>query len=190
MNKTKRISFYKYFSVMKMNLPKRKSTRLKNYDYSQNGYYFITICTHNKKKTFGDIVGDGVYDIPQIRLSKHGKIINKYIEKINSQYDNIGIDKYVIMPNHIHLIVKIVEKFENDNVLCGTSQAPYPTVNAIIPKFVSLLKRYCNHEIGNNIFQRSYHDHIIRDENDYLKIWNYINTNPLKWKEDCFYVEN
>ncbi len=99
---------------------------------------------------------------------------------MNSQYDNVCIDKYVIMPNHIHLILEV----KND----GMSQAPSPT-NAIVPKFISLFKRYCNREYGKNIFQRSFHDHIIRDENDYLKIWNYIDTNPQKWQEDCFCTE-
>ena len=172
-----------------MNLPKRKPTRLKNYDYSQNGYYFITICTHNKQKILCNIVGDGVYDIPQTNLTEYGKILEKYIVFMNSKYENVTIDKYVIMPNHIHLIIKISEKLNNDNILHGTSQAPYPTANAIIPKVISLFKRYCNREIGNNIFQRSFHDHIIRDENDYLKIWNYIDTNPQKWEKDCFYIK-
>ena len=170
-----------------MELPKRKSTRLRNYDYSTAGYYFITICTYDKKCILSNIVGDGVYDIPKTILSPYGKIVEKYIQKKNSQYNNICIDKYVIMPNHIHLIINISEISKENNVLCGMSQAPYPTANAIIPKFISLFKRYCNREIGNNIFQRSFHDHIIRGENDYLKIWNYIDTNPQKWKEDCFY---
>ena len=167
-----------------MNLPTRKPTRLKNYDYSQNGYYFITICTHNKQKILCNIVGDGVYDIPQTNLTACGMILEKYIIFMNSKYKNISIDKYVIMPNHIHLIIKIVNESH-----IGMSQAPYPTSNAIIPKFISLFKRYCNREIGNNIFQRSFHDHIICGEKDYLKIWNYIDTNPQKWKADCFYIE-
>ncbi len=163
-----------------MNLPNRKPTRLKNYDYSSEGAYFITICTHQKQKILCDIVGDGVYDIPQTDLSHYGLIADKYIQKMNSQYNNVFIDKYVVMPNHIHLILVIKNN--------GMSQAPSPT-NAIIPKFVSLYKRYCNREIGRNIWQRSYHDHIIRDERDYLKIWNYIDTNPQKWREDCFYTQ-
>ncbi len=163
-----------------MNLPNRKPTRLKDYDYSSNGYYFITVCTHNRKNIFSNIVGDGVYDIPKTKLTHCGEIVEKYMQKMNSQYDNVCIDKYVIMPNHIHLILEV----KND----GMSQAPSPT-NAIVPKFISLFKRYCNREYGKNIFQRSFHDHIIRDENDYLKIWNYIDTNPQKWQEDCFYTE-
>lgn len=167
-----------------MDLPKRKPTRLKNYDYSTNGAYFVTICTHNRKCILSDIVGDGVYDIPQINLTEYGNILEKYIAFMNSKYENVLIEKYVIMPNHIHMIIQI-----NESTQSGMSQAPYPTANAIIPKFVSLFKRYCNREIGNNIFQRSFHDHIIRNENDYLKIWNYIETNPVKWEEDCFYTE-
>ena len=163
-----------------MNLPNRKPTRLAKYDYSQNGYYFITICTHNKECVLAKIVGDGVYDIPKMLLSHCGKIVEKYIQKINSKYDNVCIDKYVIMPNHIHLILVVKNN--------GMSRAPSPT-NAIVPKFVSLFKRYCNRAYGENFFQRSFHDHIIRDEKDYLKIWEYIDNNPAKWLEDCYYDE-
>ena len=84
-----------------MILPQRKPTRLRNYDYSQDGFYFITICTHNKQKILCDIVGDGVYDIPQMNLTKYGNILEKYIVFMNSKYENVLINKYVIMPNHI-----------------------------------------------------------------------------------------
>ena len=161
-----------------MELPNRKPTRLNNYDYNSNGYYFVTICTNNKRKILCDIVGDGALDVPQIVLSKIGKIVEKYIISSNNICE-ITVDKYVIMPNHIHLILIV----ENN----GTSKSPSPT-NNIISHTVSTLKRFINHEVGNNIFQRSFHDHIIRDEADYLKIWNYIDTNPQKWNEDCFYI--
>lgn len=167
-----------------MELPKRKPNRLKNFDYSQAGAYFITVCTKDKKCLFGTVVGDGVYDIPYVRLTQTGKIVNKYIDLMNEKYHNIFVDKYIIMPNHIHLIICI----QSENPTGGSLQAPNPT-NAIIPKFISLFKRYCNREIGNNIFQRSFHDHIIRNEDDYRKIWEYIDTNAFKWKEDCFYYE-
>ena len=172
-------------------LPQRKEIRLKEYDYNTSGYYFITICTKNKAKILCDIVGDGVYDIPNIQLSKLGEIADKYIKKLNGQYSNVSIDKYVIMPNHIHLIIKITEFFDGEKILFGTSQAPYPTsaTNAIIPKFVSLYKRYCNRECNANIFQRSFYDHVIRGEQDYKEIWEYIEENPAKWQEDKFYIE-
>jgi len=180
------------------NLIKRKPTRLKDFDYSTEGAYFITICTHNKQKILREIVGCGLtapylsvlrtsplhrrgvfLDAPKITLSKMGEIVDKYILSTNN-ITGITVDKYVIMPNHIHLILIL----KNEN---GTSKAPSPT-NNIISHSISTLKRFVNKEIGRNIFQRSFHDHIIRDENDYLKIWNYIDTNPVKWESDCFYI--
>ena len=171
-----------------MKLPKRKSPRMVGFDYSTNAAYFITICTDKKQKILCDFVGDGVYDIPTTNLSDCGKIVKKYIEQMQSKYDNVCIDNYVIMPNHIHLIIMVSEPCSNENNLYGSSQAPTPT-NAIIPKFVSLFKRYCNREYGKNIWQRSFHDHIIRDERDYRKIYEYISSNPARWQEDKFYID-
>ena len=90
-----------------MNLPTRKSTRLKNYDYSQNGYYFITICTHDKRKILCDIVGEGLCALPSTKLTDIGKIIRNSINFMEQNFENIFIEKYVIMPNHVHLLVKI-----------------------------------------------------------------------------------
>ena len=87
-----------------MNLPKRKPTRLKDYDYSSEGAYFITICTKNKQKILCDIVGDGAHDVPKINLSPMGEIVEKYILSTN-KIPELTVDKYVIMPNHIHLIL-------------------------------------------------------------------------------------
>ena len=161
-----------------MELPQRKPTRLRNYDYSSDGYYFVTICTKGKQKILCDIVGGGAYDAPQIELSKYGDITEKYILSTNN-IPELAVDKYVIMPNHVHLILVIKN---------GTSRAPSPT-NNIISHAVSTLKRFVNKEIGKNIFQRSFHDHIIRDQNDYRKIWEYIDDNAAKWQYDCFYSE-
>ena len=163
-----------------MSLPKRKPTRLKDYDYSSEGAYFITICTKDKQKMLCDIVGDGAHDVPKINFSPMGEIVEKYILSTN-KISELTVDKYVVMPNHIHLILLI----QNQN---GTSKAPSPT-NSIISHSISTFKRFVNKDIGHNIFQRSFHDHIIRDEKDYLKIWKYIDTNPQKWSDDCFYIE-
>ena len=166
---------------LKIESPKRKPTRLKNHDYSQNGYYFVTICTQNHKCILSNIVGEG---FPLLQLTPNGKIAEKYILNINEKYNCVKIDKYVIMPNHLHIILQI----END----GRGD-PSPT----IPTILGWLKYNITKEInlsdniyGNKIFHRSFHDHIIRGEDDYLKIWNYIDTNPQKWKDDCFYCEN
>ena len=164
-----------------MELPKRKPTRLKEYDYLTPGAYFVTICVKDKKQVLSKIiVGDGVLDVPQNILLSHGKIAENYIEQMNEFYNHISVDKYVIMPNHIHFILKI------DDTKNGTSRTPSPT-NFEISKFVSTFKRFCNRDYGENIWQRSFHDHIIRDEKDYQKIWEYIDTNPFKWELDCFY---
>ncbi len=163
-----------------MTLAQRKANRLKNFDYSSNGVYFLTICTHGREKLLCDIVGEGVLDAPECKLSKAGNIAEKYIESINNA-DGICVDKYVIMPNHIHLLLRVER--------CGTTRTPSPT-NAVVLHVVSTFKRFCSKEYGINYFQRSYHDHVVRSENDYQKIWKYIDSNPLKWKEDCFYTED
>ena len=151
-------------------LPARKHNRLNNFDYSQNGVYFITICTKDMKCIFSQIVGRGDPDAPQIILSEKGKIIEKNIKIMNGVYDKIKIKKYVIMPNHIHMIIDI----EN-----GASRLPRPTVN--ISNHIGTLKRFCNKEIGENIWQTSFYDHIIRDEEDLYYHLQYIEENPRKW---------
>ena len=157
-----------------MELQQRKPNRLQEYDYSTNGAYFITICTQDRKPILGHIVGGGAHDAPLITLSKFGEIAQKYILSSN-RIPGISVDKYVIMPDHIHLIVQV-----NETVSIGTSRAPSPT-NTEIPHFVSTLKRFCHREAGAVIFQRSYYDHVIRNQQDYDEIWQYIENNPQKW---------
>ncbi len=170
-----------------MDFPKRKSPRIKGYDYNTPGYYFVTVCTHKKENILCDIasennsiVGGGAPDAPKVILNDYGKIVQKYILS-SKNIKGVTVDKYVIMPNHIHMIIYVEEAY-------GTSKAPSPTNNAV-SLTISVLKRFSNREIGHNIWQRSFHDHIIRGDEDYRKIWEYIDTNPHRWKEDCFYVE-
>ncbi len=167
-------------------LPKRKPTRLSSYDYNQNGAYFITICVKNRKRILSKInVGTGVLDCPRMHLLKHGIVADKYVNQLNDFYDNISVDKYVIMPDHIHLLISILN---------GQSGTPVPTrnvradsKNSVIAKFVSTFKRFCNKEYGENIWQSRYYDHIIRGEQDYREVWEYIENNPIKW---CLSREN
>ena len=155
----------------------RKPNRLKKYNYSTQGVYFVTICTLERRCILSNIVGGGVLDAPEVRLSEYGKIAEIQIEAMNKMYDDIGIDGYIIMPNHIHLLINIK----------GSSGTPTPT-NAVIPSFVSTFKRFCNKRIGCNIWQRSYNDHIIRDEEDFLHHLKYIDENPAKWSSDKYYL--
>jgi len=166
-------------------LPKRKPNRLKEYDYNTPGAYFITICTEKRKEVLSNInVGTGVLDCPDLQLYEYGKTANKIIKQLNGFYKNISIDNYVIMPNHIHFLISIL-------CLDGQSGTPVPTKkdnrNSVISKFVSTFKRFCNKEYGKNIWQQRYYDHIIRNEQDYREIWEYIDNNPLKWEMDRFY---
>lgn len=162
-------------------MPKRKRNRLAAYDYNRAGAYFITLCTYNKECVLSRIVGDDALGVPTNRLTKWGSIAEEYILSGN-RMDRVTVDKYVIMPNHIHILL-IVEGTPN-----GTPGASSPTA-AVVPRFVSALKRLTNQKIGKNIFQRSYHDHVIRNQQDYLRIWEYMDNNPKKWKLDCFYVK-
>ncbi|MBQ9857653.1 MAG: transposase [Oscillospiraceae bacterium] len=151
----------------------RKNNRLSEYDYGSIGAYFITVCVKDKQKILSHIVGDGALDVPKVELTHIGKIVNKYIRSTNN-IENVTVDKYVIMPNHIHILVSITADTRD-------VEAPSPT-NKLIPRVVSALKRLSNREIGYNIFQRSYYDHIIRNDADYIEKWNYIDNNPIKWE--------
>ncbi|MEG0894888.1 MAG: transposase [Oscillospiraceae bacterium] len=171
-----------------MELQSRKRNRLKGYDYSQNGLYFITICAKDREMLFGKIVGDGVQDTQNVKYTPYGKVVDNIIDCINNTYSNINIEKYVIMPNHIHLLIQVC--YVEDMYLSkkdGTSKTPSPT-NAVIPSIISTLKRFSNKQVGFNMWQRSYHDHIIREKTDYEMILKYINENPYKWQQDCFYT--
>ena len=164
----------------KMELTQRKRNRLKCYDYSKPGAYFVTVCTKDRREILSTVVGDGVLDVPKTVLTDYGTVAEKYIINIDVLYNSISIPEYVIMPNHIHMIIIV-----NDSG--GMSGTPSPT-NATIPFIVSTLKRLCAKEIGQDIFQRSYHDHIIRNRESYQKIRKYIRDNPKTWEYDCFYT--
>ena len=157
----------------------RKNIRVKGYDYSTPGYYFITICTQNKEKILSDIVGTGLPDGPQALLTDAGYIVKNQLDEMSAFYKNIILEKYVVMPNHIHLLLQITGTYE------PTEQ--HTPANAQISKFIGTFKRFTNRKIGRNIWQARSHDHVIRGEADYEQIWLYIETNPARWEKDCFY---
>ena len=170
-----------------MDLPKRKSLRLPDYDYSAPGAYFVTICTHDRRCILSDIVvGADALGGPQVALTETGKIVEKYLRSSNS-ITGLTVDKYVIMPNHIHILFRVDGTcFESNN---GPPRASAPTA-AMIPNAVGAIKRLTQRELGQMIFQRSYHEHVIRNEADYRQVWEYIDTNPAKWAEDRYYKGN
>jgi len=177
--------------------PHRKNMRLQGYDYSQNGAYFITICVDGKQKILGRVVGDAAHGVLDMQLSDVGEMVKRYIQNI-PQHNGVILDNFVIMPNHIHLLIRIEgmskatknagvpRAAEND----GTPRAASPTTAAMtasIPRVINALKGLTSKKYGKSIWQRSYHDRIIRNEAEYLKIWRYIDENPQKWAEDRYY---
>ncbi len=174
---------------MENQLPKRKSLRIKQHDYSSKGAYFVTICIQDRMHILSDIVkpsvGVGAHDDPDIQLTKIGKIIEKNLLS-SENISGVKIDRYVIMPDHIHAII-LLNPDQYKQSQDGSSRAPTPT-NEMLPHIVSTFKRFCNREIGRNIFQRGYVEHIIRDREDYETRVKYICENPLRWIYNEFYT--
>ena len=144
----------------------RKPTRIPNYDYSSANYYFITICTWNHKCIFGQ---------PN-DLNETGEIVKKHIHQLSDYYQSVSVDKFVVMPNHIHMILVLNEERN-------------PSVSQIIALFkTGVTKELRKKSPEFKVWQRSFHDHIIRTQASYEKIWLYIEANPMNWDKDCFYA--
>lgn len=150
-------------------LPQRKRLRLEGYDYSQNGSYFVTVVTKRRMPLLCKIVREGLCALPKIKLTKIGSEVKNSIEYINN-YQYVSVDKYAIMPDHIHLLISL-------NFPGGHGDPPLQDI-------VAHLKSYTTHKHGEVLWQRSYFDHIIRDEEDYLNVWNYIDANSIKHTAD------
>ena len=149
-------------------MQERKRNRLRNYDYGQNGAYFITICTKDRKQILSKIVGDG-FPVPNLP----GRIAEEMIEQVMIRYPSVSVDKYVIMPDHIHLLLRIE----------GTGN-PSPTLGNVIGWYKYQTTKRINQTDatqGLQVFQRSYYEHVIRNQQDYDSVWEYIENNPRKW---------
>ena len=180
--------------VMKMNgenqLPKRKPTRLKNFDYSTKGAYFVTICVRDRMKILSEIVkinlspndreigtavGEGLAP-PEItvRLKPCGEIVKEQLQLIEARFPSVTIEDYVIMPDHIHAVIFLHEK--------TGGASPSPTLDDVICAFKSLTSRSCKQKYGiEKMFQRSSAEHIIRDREDYETRIKYVFENPMRW---------
>ena len=164
-------------------LRKRKPNRLAGYDYNRTGYYFLTLCVverHPILRCRGAQCAPAV-GLPD--LSHAGKVTEQAICGIAVHYPHVSVEKYVIMPNHIHMILRI----DHGRTLCAPTMRD--AEQNMVARVVKHMKEYVTKTIGYSVWQKSYHDHIIRNEADYLRIWNYIETNPEKWREDRYYTE-
>ena len=164
-------------------LPQRKHPRLKAYDYT-HGWYFVTLCTAGRKHILGTVravepcVGRGDLTPPLVELSSTGRVVEKYLLGITDAYENVELDDYVIMPNHVHLIVSI------EHGGGGGVRSPRPTS---LPTIIRSFKTMVTRQLGVSIWQTSYYEHVIRNEGDYLRIRQYITDNPACWAEDDYY---
>lgn len=161
-----------------MELPNRHSIRLKNYDYSQNGAYFITICTHDREYLFGDVVDE------KMEINQYGEIMNQTIKSLTKRFP-IDIDVYQIMPNHIHIIIIIVGAVHESPLRKRTSQK-----RSLLSQIIGFLKMNSSKSIhvranhDSPVWQRNYYEHIIRNEIELEKIREYIMLNPAMWDRD------
>ena len=145
--------------------PVRKNPRLKSYDYTSYNYYFVTVCTKDKACIFGS----------QQRLSPIGRVAEECIEKMADHFLDVRIDKWVVMPNHIHAIIILPGNVISLSTVIGQYKAAVSKKAHIFCPDIS-------------IWQSSFHDHVIRNQADYERIWAYIDTNPARWVDDCFYT--
>jgi putative transposase len=158
---------------MEQDKPARKAIRLKAYDYAQNGAYFVTICTQGRRNILWS-VGASFGRPNETPLSSAGILVGNEIKQLSGIYENVSVGHYVVMPNHIHMIVLI----GND----GGHPQDAPTLSRIVQQFKGAVSK----KAGFPVWQKSFYDHIIRSEQEYAEVWQYIDTNPLKMQEDPY----
>ena len=167
----------------------RRSIRLKHYNYAQTGAYFITVCTHERECVFGN-VSDG-----EVQLNKYGEIVTACWEEIPNHFMGTELDAFVVMPNHIHGVVVIANGEKQPSKTRATHASPLQkpcgpqrkSLGAIIGSFKSASTKRVNEmrqAPGMPLWQRDYHEHVIRDENEWNRIREYIAANPARWAED------
>lgn len=178
----------------------RRSARLPKYDYGKQGVYFVTLCTQDRtcilwnntdicstihnhtvfdSQPVGEASGlphrDNMCLPEEVPLSHIGLIVQAAIENIHVHYPHIFVDTSVIMPNHVHLL------------LCIASERGRPMDAPTVSRVINQLKGFVSKQVGRSIWQRSFYDHIIRDDTDYAVKYNYILDNPRRWAEDEYY---
>lgn len=212
--------------VFDLRVHKRRSTRLQGYDYSQNGAYFITICTHERQCLFGEVIETGRGVLPYAQtyhdgvlpyaqnefptesdkicmLNEFGRIAHDELGKTAKLRIDFAVDCFVVMPNHIHAIVVIdrdIGAYGNTRAYSNTPlrvnngfRSPSDNLGAMVRGYKSTvtkqinLLRSQNGSVPQPVWQRSYHEHIIRNQKAYEMIADYILHNPESWEKDTFY---
>ncbi len=155
---------------------RRKPNRIPEFDYRQNYAYFITICSENKRCIFGRIQNCREGQAPQIQFSRAGELANQAILAIPEHYPAVHLEHYVVMPNHIHLLLRL-ENAEGQKAV---------SIATVVQQF----KGFVTKQIGAPVWQKLYYDHVIRDPYDFAVKWRYIDNNPHRWLEDKYYISD
>lgn len=161
-------------------IPKRKHPRMKFFDYSSNGNYFVTICVQDRKQILSSIV-DGT-----VVLTPYGEIVRNELLDLEKRYLFLKIEKYVIMPNHIHVLLQFQHVENNDSAAASHR----PTLCDLMCEYKSLSTRKINKQYTyGKVFQTSFYEHVINNNEDWSNTWDYIDNNPLTWPTDELYTQ-
>ena len=170
----------------------RRSIRLKGHDYAQAGAYFVTICAHDRECLFGEIVNG------EMEVNQYGEIVEKAWNDLLNHYPHLELDRFIVMPNHIHGIPVLIEAGLVGAGLKRAGLKPAPTMRRHgLPEIVRAFKTFSACRINESrnspgvpVWQRNYYEHIIRDDADYDRITEYVATNPQRWIEDKLHPDN
>ena len=181
--------------------PQRKRVRLTGYDYSQAGVYFVTVCTHERVCCLSRIVPPAcvgaLHEAPAVILTDMGQIVEIMIQSLPHRYPGVTVIKYIIMPNHIHLLFEVSSSVPQGR---AHRDAPLPAemtqkggTRSLLAQMIGYLKMNATKAVRSRypdfqLWQPRYHDHVVRNDADHLRIWNYIDTNPARWAEDEYYI--
>jgi len=163
---------------------RRRALRLSEYDYSAAGCYFVTLCTHQRRNLFWVAQNVGaLHEAPVVPLSRFGQAVDGFVKELPKRFPNITVEKYVVMPNHVHLLLSL-----SDDGGRALREAPLRR-RPELAKVVGYLKMNASkaiHQMAPNlrVWQTRYYDHVVRDEHDFLRIWRYIDENPARWELD------
>lgn len=179
------------------NIHHRRTIRLQTYDYSNEGLYFVTICTHNRQPLFGQIVND------EMELNDAGRMVEKQYHLLEQKYSNVTCREYIVMPNHFHCIIQITDNefvgagsacpktsTNTTNIMHSGGQTP-PLRNITLGQIVGYFKYQTTKNVNFNkrLWQRNYYEHIIRTQHSYEEIVTYILENPKRWSKDSLYIK-
>ena len=155
---------------METKLPERKPNRLPTFDYSQSGAYFVTVCTHEKAELFG-------------RVGEPSEIADKMkevFEEVLSEYPQLRCPQYVVMPNHLHALVVIDKMESTSDMTISDFMRVFKSKSTVA--YIHMVKAGKALPFEGKLWQRSYYDHVIRNEQDFTEVWKYIEENPLRWQ--------